>query len=132
MNLKSNSRLNSPITSEQLSIYRQTAQNNWQKTQKLREERLEKAWRLVEVATTLLKEKFGVTKVMIFGSILHENCFTLWSDVDIAAWGISPTETFQAMGEVRELDDTIEINLVDINACSQQLKDKISQEGKEF
>ncbi|MDJ0510468.1 MAG: nucleotidyltransferase domain-containing protein [Crocosphaera sp.] len=129
--LNSNSQLNSVLSLDKLLIYRKTAKNNWQKTRQQREDRLQQAWELVDLAKTVLKEKFGVTKVMVFGSILNENCFNLASDVDIAAWGISPTDTFQAMGELRELDDEIEVNLVDINACSQQLKDKILQEGRE-
>ncbi len=67
---------------------------------------------------------------MVFGSLIHEDCFTLWSDVDIAAWGISPLDTFHAMGEIRELDENIEINLIDINICQASLLEKILQEGK--
>jgi predicted nucleotidyltransferase len=119
-----------PIASEQLSIYRQKAEQNWQKSHLDREKRRVKAWQLVEKAKVLLKEKFGVTKIMVFGSLIHEDCFTLWSDIDIAAWGISPLDTFKAIGEVRELDDTIEINLFDSETCQPELVEKILQEGK--
>ncbi|MGK7959470.1 nucleotidyltransferase family protein [Crocosphaera sp.] len=131
LNIKDNSQLNSDLSLDKLLIYRETAKNNWQKTRQQREHRLKKAWELVDLSKTVLKENFGVTKVMVFGSILNENCFNLASDVDIAAWGISPIDTFKAMGELRELDDEIEVNLVDINACSQQLKEKILQEGRD-
>lgn len=131
LNIKDNSQLNSDLSLDKLLIYRETAKNNWQKTRQQREHRLKKAWELVDLSKTVLKEKFGVTKVMVFGSILNENCFNLASDVDIAAWGISPIDTFKAMGELRELDDEIEVNLVDINVCSQQLKKKILQEGQD-
>ena len=126
-----NPKSNSDISLDKLLIYRETAKKNWQKTRQQREHRLKKAWKLVDLAKTLLREKFRVTKVMVFGSILNKKCFNLASDVDIAAWGISPTDTFQAMGGLRELDDEIEVNLVDINACSQQLKEKILQEGRD-
>ena len=62
---------------------------------------------------------------------MHEDCFTLWSDVDIAAWGILPQDTFKAIGEVRELDKSIEINLVDIETCKPELLEKILREGRE-
>ncbi len=126
-----NSLVDFPVTSEQLAIYRQTAQQRWQKSQPQREERRKRAWQLVQLATTLLKKKFGVTKVMVFGSLVHKNCFTLWSDVDIAAWGISPQDTFRAMGTVRDLAENIELNLVDVGACQPELIQKILQEGKE-
>ena len=67
---------------------------------------------------------------MVFGSLIHEDCFTLWSDVDMAAWGLSTLDTFKAIGEVRELDESIEINLVDINVCQSSLLERILQEGK--
>ena len=118
------------VSSEQIEIYRKTAKKNWQNSHAQRKKRREKAWRLVELASSLLKEKFGATQVMVFGSLIHEDCFTLWSDIDIAAWGISPLDTFKAMGEVRELDESIEINLVDINVCQSFLLERILEEGK--
>lgn len=116
---------------EQLAIYRKTAENKWRNSQSQRAKRREKAWQLVQIATILLKEEFKATKVIVFGSLIHENCFTLWSDVDIAAWGILPQDTFKAIGEVRELDKTIEINLVDIETCKPELLEKILREGRE-
>lgn len=129
MKNKKESRTNFDI--EQLAIYRKTAENNWRNSQSQRAKRREKAWQLVQIATILLKEEFKATKVMVFGSLIHENCFTLWSDVDIAAWGILSQDTFKAIGEVRELDKTIEINLVDIETCKPELLEKILREGKE-
>lgn len=121
---------NQIVPAEQIAIYRKTAEQNLQNSHVQREKRREKAWRLVQLASSLLKEKFGAAKVMVFGSLIHEDCFTLWSDVDIAAWGISPLDTFNAMGEIRELDENIEINLIDINICQASLLERILQEGK--
>jgi predicted nucleotidyltransferase len=117
------------LTSEQLAVYRQTAKHNWQKSHPQRKQRRQKAWKLARLAATLLKEQFGATKVMVFGSLVREDCFTLWSDVDIAAWGILPQDTFKAMEAVRDLDDTIEVNLVDVAACKRELLNNILQEG---
>ncbi|MEA5512071.1 nucleotidyltransferase domain-containing protein [Crocosphaera sp. UHCC 0190] len=82
---------------ENIIRYRQTAQQNWQKTQVQRQARQEKAWTLAKQAATLLKEQFQVTKVVVFGSLIREDCFTLWSDIDLAAWGLSPQDTFRAL-----------------------------------
>jgi len=67
-------------------------------------------------AAKTLYEEFQADKVVVFGSLLNENRFNLWSDIDIAAWGLLPEDTFKAMGEVRELDKTIELNLVDVES----------------
>jgi predicted nucleotidyltransferase len=122
--------VNHTVPSEQIAIYRKTAEQNLQNSHVQREKRREKAWRSVQLASNLLKEKFGVTKVMVFGSLIHQDCFTVWSDVDIAAWGLSTLDTFKAMGEVRELDESIEINLIDINIFQSSLLERILQEGK--
>ncbi|MGK7884480.1 MAG: hypothetical protein AB4057_07620 [Crocosphaera sp.] len=58
-----NPQLNSYLSLDKLLIYRETAKKNWQKTQQQREHRLKKSWKLVDLAKTVLKKKFGVTKV---------------------------------------------------------------------
>jgi predicted nucleotidyltransferase len=67
--------------------------------------------------------------VVVFGSLVHRGCFTPWSDVDLAAWGVRPEETFRAIGTVMDLDAEIEINLVDVETCSSSLLTMIEQEG---
>ncbi len=80
----------------------------------------------------MLREQYHAARVVVFGSLVHENRFHEWSDVDIAAWGIPPELTFRAMGAVMDLDPTFEINLVDVNTCSSSLLASIEQEGKEL
>jgi len=79
----------------------------------------------------LLKEQFDATRVVVFGSLVHEGCFTRWSDVDIAAWGISSEDTFKAIGAVMDMDTDIEVNLVDIESCHSSLLEVITKEGIE-
>ena len=88
-----------------------------------------RAWALARQAAVLLREEFAVERVVVFGSLVHEGCFTPWSDVDIAAWGIRPQDTFRAMGRVMDLDAEIELNLVDVGTCSDSLLMTIEQEG---
>lgn len=95
----------------------------------LREKR---AWEVARSAAILLKEKFDVSRVVVFGSLVHEGCFTRWSDVDIAAWGISPEDTFRAMSAVMDAATDIEVNLVDVGVCRPELLAVIEQEGIEL
>ncbi len=69
---------------------------------------------------------------MVFGSLVRPHCFTLWSDVDIAAWGLSPKDTFRAIGAIMDLDAEIEVNLVDIGTCHPELLASIEREGIEL
>lgn len=68
----------------------------------------------------------------LFGSLLHEDMFNQWSDVDIAAWGIAPTDTFKAAAALLDFDGDIEVNLVDVGMCRPALLALIEWEGVEL
>ena len=120
------------MTAEEMAMYRATTRRRWQQEQQELAQRQERAWEVARHATTLLKEQFGATRVVVFGSLVHAGCFTRWSDVDIAAWGIPPQETFQAIGAVEDIDTEIEVNLVDVGACRPSLRATIEREGVEL
>ena len=117
------------VTPEEIEIYRTTARRYWQENHPERMQRQDRAWELARLAAQFLQEQFHATKVMVFGSLVRDDCFTLWSDLDIAAWGIAPHETLRAMEAVRDLDESIDINLVDVGTCSPTLLNNIEQEG---
>ena len=49
------------------------------------EERWQKAQRLARQAAKILREEFGASRVLLFGSAVRQSWFTPWSDVDPAA-----------------------------------------------
>lgn len=118
------------LTPKEIAAYQAAANRKWQESQAERIQREKHAWELARLAAVLLKEQFKATKVMLFGSLVRNDCFTLWSDVDIAAWGISPDQTLRAMEAVRDLDEIIEVNLVDVNTCIPTLLANIEREGR--
>ena len=63
---------------------------------------------------------------------LREAGFTRWSDVDIAAWGIAPEDTFQAIGTVMEMETEVPVNLVDVNTARPSLLAVIERDGIEL
>lgn len=117
---------------EAIDIYLNTARRKREEDHRellLREER---AWGAARSAAALLKERFGATKVVILGSLVHKGSFTRWSDVDIAAWGISPENTFRAIGAVMDVTTDIEVSLVDVGTCRPSLLTIIEEEGIEI
>jgi uncharacterized protein len=50
-----------------------------------------------------LKERFGATKVVVFGSLAYRAWFTPWSDVDLAVWGIPAGSYYRSIGSVQGL-----------------------------
>ncbi len=92
--------------------------------------RRELAWQLAHQATDLLKQQFQVERVVVFGSLLYPERFTPWSDVDLAAWGLTSKNWLKAIMEVHHLSDKIELNLVDVGCCRPELLASIEREGK--
>lgn len=117
------------ISPEQMERYKRTARARQQKEERHREMLHERAWELVRQAAALLKQEYGVERVVVFGSLTHAGRFTQWSDVDLAAWGLTADNWLRAIGAVRELSDEIELNLVDVTCCSAELLDVIEREG---
>ncbi|MFQ5795495.1 MAG: nucleotidyltransferase family protein [Candidatus Bipolaricaulia bacterium] len=120
------------VSPEEMAVYRATARRRREQEHQEQVRRQERAWEVARCAATLLKEQFGASRVVAFGSLVHEGCFTRWSDVDIAAWGISPKDTFRTIGAVMDMDTDIEVNLVDVGACHPSLLAAIEREGIEL
>lgn len=117
------------IPAEQLKRYRRTARARWKAEQQRQEERRARAWELARQAAQLLKEQYGVPRVVVFGSLTHSGRFTRWSDVDLAAWGLTSANWLRASAAVRELSREIDLNLVDVACCSPELLDVIERDG---
>ncbi|MCL0076883.1 nucleotidyltransferase domain-containing protein [Dehalococcoidia bacterium] len=116
------------LTVEELEVYRRAARRRkWREPQ----ERRRRAWVLARRAADLLRERFRARRVVVFGSLVHEACFTPRSDVDLAAWGLRPEDTFRALGAVQYLDADIEVNLIDVATCSPSPLAVIELEGVE-
>ena len=120
------------ITPEQWAEYKQGARARWLAERRQIATRRMRAQQLARVAADLLKAQFGVTRVALFGSLIHAGRFHLHSDVDLAVWGLTATNWLRAMSAVAALARDIEINLVDIETCSPELLSVIEREGIEL
>jgi predicted nucleotidyltransferase len=117
------------LAPEEIATYRAAARRRGEQEQRELAQREKRAWALARRAAALLREQFEAERVVAFGSLVHKGCFTPWSDVDIAAWGIQPQDTFRAIGLVMDMDAEIELNLVDVGTCSTSLLATIEREG---
>lgn len=73
-------------------------------TERQTQQRWEQAQRLAREAAQRLREEFGARCVVLFGSAVKQSSFTRWSDVDLAAWGISPERFYAAVAAVTSLE----------------------------
>ena len=93
--------------------------------------RWDDAWKVARVAAEILKERFGATRVVVFGSLTRKISFTPWSDVDLAVRGIAPEKYYNAAGSAMDigLEKGIRVDVVDPGDCGPQFLLDIEQEG---
>lgn len=120
----------SESTPEAMAVYRATARRRWEADQRERARRHERAWETAHQAAALLKEQFGATQVMAFGSLLHDNWFSETSDIDLAAWGLKGDEYFIAVARLQDLSPEFKVDLVAVEHCKPGLREVIMEEGE--
>ncbi|MBT4502923.1 MAG: nucleotidyltransferase domain-containing protein [Gemmatimonadetes bacterium] len=94
--------------------------------------RWEQAHQVACQAAVLLRDQFGAVRVVAFGSLSQRDSFTLWSDIDIAAWGIPDRYFFRAVAAVTGMSADFSIDLVDVASCRPVLRQRIEAEGMEL
>lgn len=75
-----------------------------------------------------LVERYPVTRVWLFGSILNPERFDERSDIDLACEGLPPEKFLESFG-VLERTGSLPFDLVRIESCSTELADRIRREG---
>ncbi|MFN8499752.1 MAG: nucleotidyltransferase domain-containing protein [Anaerolineae bacterium] len=120
------------ISEEEMAVYKRTALRRLEAERRRRDARRVRGWELAREAAALLKRDYGAARVVAFGSLLDPERFTEQSDVDVAAWGLTSANWLKAMGAVQDLSREIEINLVDVGACSPALLAAIERDGVEL
>ena len=118
------------ITPPQLEIYRKTARERQARLRIQLDERQQHAWEIARQAAKILKDEFGASRVVVFGSLLHPQLFHLRSDIDIAVWDIR--SYFRAVSRLMDLDPEIEFDLVPVEDARPGIMAVIEQEGKEL
>jgi predicted nucleotidyltransferase len=91
--------------------------------------RWQRAWRTAHRAAQVLRERFGATRVVAFGSLTRREWFTPWSDIDLAVWDIPPDAFYRAVAAVTGLDPEFKVDLVAPEDCQPALRRVIDREG---
>ncbi|MCP4665398.1 MAG: hypothetical protein GY849_03440 [Deltaproteobacteria bacterium] len=94
--------------------------------------RKDRALDISRKAAGLLKQKYGATRVVLFGSLAHEAWFTPRSDIDIYTEGIPVKAFFKAEAEVQLIGQGLKVDLIDSKECSPELMAEIEREGIEL
>lgn len=117
-------------TDSKLNHYKNTGLYRQVRDKHLSYRRWERSLQVAQEAAIFLKQHFQVKKVICFGSILHSDCFTLTSDIDLATEGLAPDQFFRVVAQLQDLSPEFKIDLVDLYSCRPSLKNAILLEGK--
>jgi len=113
------------LSTVQLQRYITSAQERERERLAKLAERRRSALSLAKQAATLLKEEFGATQVILFGSLLTE-AFHESSDIDLAAIGLPENQYFQAVGRLIGLGD-FDFDLVEMENARPEIANAINQ-----
>lgn len=69
---------------------------------------------IAQQCAQFLKEKYGVSKVVLFGSLLNPEKMSSHSDIDLAVWDLPEKDYFKAIGYLLEISEEFSIDLVEI------------------
>lgn len=83
----------------------------------------------VRKAARLLKERFGVRRVILFGSLADDKWFRPDSDVDLAIEGLSPQAYWEAWRITEETIEDRTVDLIELEAAPASLRSMIEKHG---
>jgi uncharacterized protein len=117
------------IAPEAMTRYRRAAMAREGAHRQETEQRRQAAWGIARRAARLLREEFGATRVVVFGSLAHGAWFEQRSDIDLAAEGIPPQAFWRAWCALDRLAPAVDIDLIAIESAPARLRDEITQQG---
>jgi len=122
----------SMIPPDKMEVYRQSARAREATAKQAMLQRRETAWTVARQAADILRQEFGATRVVAFGSLVHGAWFNSRSDIDLMAESIAPEAFWRAWCALDRLGGQIEIDLVAGEAVGGRLREEIEREGVEL
>lgn len=86
----------------------------------------------VRKATALLKQRFGVRRTILFGSLAHMAWFRTDSDVDLAVEGLPVDAYWKAWQLLEEFITDRSVDLIEIESAGESLQTAIQRYGIEL
>jgi predicted nucleotidyltransferase len=120
------------ISKATLAKYKKTMHLREASMQKTLSERKAQAWEVARRAAALLYEQFSASRVVVFGSLVHELWFSPTSDIDLAAWNVSDEDYFVAVAKLQDLATDFKIDLIAMERCKPYLPEVIEREECAF
>jgi uncharacterized protein len=94
--------------------------------------RYQYGWEQARIAAHILKTRYGVKQVFLFGSLLSPKAVHINSDIDLAVWGLPVEQYSDAVGTLLLTVKGFSIDLVCLETAQSSLKQTILQVGVEL
>ncbi len=113
----------------EVAVYQRSARQREERRLRALAERRERARQVAQAAAQVLRERYGATQVILFGSVAHGQGFHPESDIDLAVEAIAPADFWRAWAALDPIDPSFEINLIAVEEASSSLQTVLDAEG---
>jgi len=120
------------LTAEQKQEYKKAWQKREKRNVNKREARRQKAYASVQEAAAVIKRKYALDKIVLFGSTV---CGNFWeqSDIDLAIQGLTDEQCYlELYGDVWDIVSPFEVDVVLLEKASPKIRERILREGIEL
>ncbi len=112
------------MSPSELAKCRENLRRHWE-TRKVDKALVQRAWTDAQRVATVLYQKYGASKVAVFGSLAEKERFCKYSDIDIVVWGVSYNRCLDALWETEGLSDEFEIDIIDVSSIHKLYRERI-------
>ena len=112
------------MSPSELAKCRENLRRHWQ-NRKVDKELVQRAWKDALRVATMLYQKYGATKVAVFGSLAEKERFCKYSDIDVVVWGVSYNRCLDALWETKDLSDEFEIDIINVRSIHKLYRERI-------
>lgn len=112
------------MSPSELAKCRENLRRHWE-TRKVDKELVQRAWTDAQHVATVLYQKYGASKVAVFGSLAEKERFCKYSDIDIVVWGVSYNKCLDALWETEGLSDEFEIDIINVKSIDPLYRERI-------
>ncbi|GAB6273566.1 MAG: nucleotidyltransferase domain-containing protein [Peptococcaceae bacterium] len=120
------------LTPEQKQEYRKAWQERATRDLKKREARRQKAYAKAKKAAAVMKRKYVLDKIILFGSTVQGN-FWEQSDIDLAIQGFADERRYLKLyGDLWDLVFPFKVDVILLEKVSPKVRERILREGIEL
>lgn len=119
------------MSPSELAKCRENLRHHWE-TRKVYKELVQRAWKDAQRVAAVLYQKYGASKVAVFGSLIDQVLFDEHSDIDMVVWGLPDDKFDDAELALHNLCLKFRIELKNIGFIKGSLLERIQQKAQQL